>query len=285
MSHLAKSNQFYCAMKKILCPTDFSETADSAVAYAAKLAQKTGAHLALFNVQSLVDRTPEEALLGEQMNAQMAYDRLEELSREISRVFKISCNGNVSTSIAALSQVIENEAEGHDLIVMGTNGPDDVFQFFFGSNSYRLAKQTSLPVFVVPAGYGYSNIKQTAFAFDYWRNNTLPMAQLVNVIKPLNSALTVLELLEESYSRRQEEEILADQQVLNDMYGQEVAIRFHSLYTKNLPQALDAYVKENKIDLLALCTQHQSLIDRLFHKSLIKEMSRIATYPLLIIHS
>ena len=111
------------------------------------------------------------------------------------------------------------------------------------------------------------------------------MAQLVNVIKPLNSALTVLELLEESYSRRQEEEILADQQVLNDMYGQEVAIRFHSLYTKNLPQALDAYVKENKIDLLALCTQHQSLIDRLFHKSLIKEMSRIATYPLLIIHS
>ena len=286
MPHLVNAlDESHCPMKKILCPTDFSETADGAVAYAAKLAQKTGSHLALFNVQSFVDKTPEEALLGEQMNAQMAYDRLEELSREISRVFKISCNGNVSTAIAGLSRVIETEASGHDLIVMGTTGPDDAFQFFFGSNSYRLAKQTSLPVLVVPAGYGYSNIEQTAFAFDYWRNNTLPMAQLVNVIKPLNSALTVLEVLEQSYSPRQEEEILADQKIIQDVYGKEVSIQFQSLYTRSIPQALDTYVKENKVDLLALSTQHQSLIDRLFHKSVIKELSRIATYPLLIIHS
>jgi len=99
-------------MKKILCPTDFSKTAESAVAYAAKLAQKTGAHLALFNVQSLVDRTPEEAIFGEQMNAQLAYDRLEELSQEVSKVFKISCNGNVATTISGLTKVIETEASG-----------------------------------------------------------------------------------------------------------------------------------------------------------------------------
>lgn len=272
-------------MKKILCPTDFSETADNAIAYAAKLAQKTGAHLTLFNVQSLAERTPDEALLGEQMNAQMAYDRLEELCREVSRVFKISCNAHVETALSGLAKVIEGEAGRHDLIVMGTNGPHDVFQFFFGSNSYRIAKQTATPVLVVPAGYGYSEIRKTAFAFDYWRNNTLPMSQLVKVIKPLQSELTVLEVLEQSYSRRAEEEILADQQMLRDVYGMEVPLNFHTLYTSNIPQALDQFVKEKGIDLLALCTQHQSLIDVLFHKSVIKELSKIATYPLLIIHT
>ncbi len=272
-------------MKKILCPTDFSDTAQGAVAYASKLAQKAGAHLTLFNVQSLVDRTPEEALLGEQMNAQLAYDRLEELCREISRVFKISCNGDVSTSIAGLSPVIENEAKGHDLIVMGTNGPDDFFQFVLGSNTYRLAKKTALPVLVIPVGCGYSDIRHTAFAFDYWRSNTLPMEQLVKVIQPLKSDLTVLEVMEQSYSRRAEEEILEDQGLLRDVYGGEIVMRFETLYTEDIPNALDDYVKKHDVDLLALCSQHQNLIDRLFHKSVIKEMSRIATYPLLIIHT
>lgn len=44
-------------MKKILCPTDFSETAQNAIAYAAKLAQTTEAMLVLFNVQSIFDRS------------------------------------------------------------------------------------------------------------------------------------------------------------------------------------------------------------------------------------
>jgi len=272
-------------MKKILCPTDFSDTADNAVVYAAKLAQKTGAHLALFNVQSLADRTPEEAALGEQTNAQIAYDRLEELSQEVSRVFKISCNGNVTTTVAGLSKIIESEASGHDLIVMGTNGPDDVFQFFFGSNSYRTAKNTSIPVLIVPSGYGYSDIRMTAFAFDYWRNNTLPMTQLVKVIKPLQSELTILEVMEESFSHRAEKEMLADQQMLRDVYGVDIKMEFQTLHTSNIPQALDDFMKSSNIDMLALCTQHQSLIDRIFHKSVIKHLSKIATYPLLIIHT
>jgi hypothetical protein len=45
-------------MKKILCPTDFSETAHNAIAYAAKLAKATNCELTLLNVQSMFDFTP-----------------------------------------------------------------------------------------------------------------------------------------------------------------------------------------------------------------------------------
>lgn len=272
-------------MKKILCPTDFSETADQAVVYAAKLAQKTGSHLELYNVQSLADRTPDEAIMGEQMNAQMAFDRLEELSKEISRVFKISCNGKVSTTMGGLAGVIEREAGQYDLLVMGTEGPDNVFQFFFGSNSYRVARHTKTPVLIVPSNTGYADIRKTAFAFDYWRSNTLPLDQLAGILKPLQSELTVLEVLEPSISRRAEAEMAADQEILRETYGSGLSLHFDTLHTENIPAALDAYVKTHGIDLLALCTQHQSFLERLFHKSLIKEMSKLATYPLLVVHT
>jgi nucleotide-binding universal stress UspA family protein len=272
-------------MKKILCPTDFSETADRAVVYAAKLAQKTGSHLDLFNVQSLADRTPDEAIMGEQMNAQMAYDRLEEFSKEISRVFKISCNGKVSTTMGGLAGIIEREAGTYDLLVMGTNGPENIFQFFFGSNSYRVAAHTQTPVLILPAQVDYAAIRTTAFAFDYWRSNSLPLKQVAQVLKPLQSDLIVLEVLEPSISQRAEAELLADQQIIRDTYGQDLSLRFDTLHTEDVPTSLDNYVRKNKVDMLTLCTQHQSFIDRLFHKSLIKQMSKLATYPLLIVHA
>lgn len=271
-------------MKKILCPTDFSATADNGIAYAAKLAHRAGAHLDLLHVLTLVDRTPEEAILGEQLNAQMAYDRLEDQCREISKVFRVSCNAHVVANVAGLSNLIENEAVGHDLIVMGTHGPGNVFDYFFGSHSYRMARQSNIPVLVVPTGCLYSDIRKTAFAFDYWRKDKLPLAQLINVLKPLESHLTILEVLEESISQKADEEILADQQLILDTYQNELVLDFDTLHTGHIATALDQYVKENKFDVLALCALRQNFLGRLFHKSLIKEMSMIATYPLLIIH-
>lgn len=271
-------------MKKILCPTDFTAIADNAVAYAAKLAQKAGFHLDLINVQSLAERTPEEALMGEQLNAQMALDRLEDFSREISKVFRISCNARVSTSIASLAGVIEHEATGYELIVMGTHGESTPMEYLIGSHSYRVAKHSAMPVLVVPAGCGYSDIHRAAFAYDYWRNDALPHQQLVQVLKPFGTELIILEVLEKSFSKRADEEIAGDQSLIRDSFGGELPIAFDTLHTDHIAEALDHYMKEQKIDWLVMCTQHQGFIDRLFHKSIIKQMSKIASYPLLIIH-
>jgi len=271
-------------MKKILCPTDFSDVGTNAIAFAAKLAQKAGFHLDLINVQSLAAQTPEEALLGVEINEQMAYDRLEEVSRETSKVFRISCNARVTTSITGISNMIEREASGYELIVMGTHGADSTVDFFFGSRSYHVAKHTSLPVIVVPARCVYADIRKAIFAYDYWRNNTLPHEQIGTVLRSLESKLVVLQVQEKSYSERAEMEMKGDQQLIMDAFGNQLPITFDSIHTDHIADALDHYMKEKKADLLILCTQHQSFIDRLFHKSVIKQMSRIATYPLMVVH-
>ena len=51
-------------MKKILCPTDFSDTALNGIVYAAKFAHHIGATLTLFNVQSLFNINPLDVVQG-----------------------------------------------------------------------------------------------------------------------------------------------------------------------------------------------------------------------------
>lgn len=64
-------------MKKILCPTDFSEPAHNAIAYAAKLAQATNCELTLLNVQSMFDFTPMEIIRGKEVTVAGMAEQLE----------------------------------------------------------------------------------------------------------------------------------------------------------------------------------------------------------------
>src|SRR5678815_4171956 len=79
------------AMKKILCPTDFSETANSGVVYAAKLAKATGCILTLLHVRSVFDYAFPELNDGPIVSTDEITAQLEAQSREISQTFKISC--------------------------------------------------------------------------------------------------------------------------------------------------------------------------------------------------
>ncbi len=165
-------------MKKILCPTDFSDSAQNAIAYAAKLAHRMGAQLTLFNVQSSLENLPLE-IIGTKSSKVKAYEKLlDEQSFEISRTFKISCYAEVISTAASLSKTIAYKANGYDLLVMGSDGADDFVQFFLGSHSYKAVVEVNVPALVIPAGCIYSEIEDMVFAFDYLRERRLPITTI-----------------------------------------------------------------------------------------------------------
>ena len=88
-------------MKKILCPTDFSDAANDAVAYAAKLCHATGAALTLLHVQSLFDVTA--VFQQKEKMLMLAKEELEAQSRQVAKTFKISCYAQVEQGIKRLS--------------------------------------------------------------------------------------------------------------------------------------------------------------------------------------
>ncbi len=270
-------------MKKILCPTDFSEVANNAIAYAAKLAHATNSSLTLFNVQSLFDLAPVEIVTGRDRTINRAVQSLESLSLQVSKVFKISCYAEIESSSRKLSQVINEKATNFDLVVMGSNGPDDLYQFFNGSNAYNALLKTKTPLLLIPADYMYSEIESVVYAFDYLRERNLSFEGLTPFIKALNCDLKVLQVMEEAYGKEVEDD-LAELQFIIKSTHDDVDYKFDTVRSSEISEGINDYILNNRIDVLALCSVHRSVMQRLFHKSVIQRVTSVCTYPIYIFH-
>ena len=271
-------------MKKILCPTDFSDTAHNAIAYAAKLAQALNSELTLLNVQSMFDLTPVEVVRGKGLSMATVRAQLEAQSREVTVAFKISCHAEVEPSFRKLSAVIRDKGKDYDLIVMGTNGPDDLYQFLSGSNTYNAIVKSEAPVLVVPGAYEYTEIKNMVFAFDYLQERNLPLSRLAPFLRELKCKLTVLQIMEETYSKEAEDDLKELQFIIRNFYGDDIDFKYDAVRSSEVAQSINSYILKTQPDALALCSVHHGLIQKIFHKSVIKYISAICDYPVLVFH-
>jgi nucleotide-binding universal stress UspA family protein len=271
-------------MKKILCPTDFSNASQNAIGYAAKLAQVSGAHLTLLNVQTIFDLAPQQLVNDGDAGVTSIPEALEAQALEITKAFTISCDAELQPGSASLASTIAERAKDFDLVVMGTNGPDDIYQFLTGSNAYKASIKTTIPVLLVPEGCGFSEIKKMVYAFDYLSARKLPMEQLKPWIRTLRCELSILQVMEEAYSEEFEEELKELQLISKDLYADEIKLTFDTIRSYEIAESIHSYVLRTQPDILALCAVHRNLLERFFHNSLIKNISAISSYPVFIFH-
>ncbi|HWA34095.1 MAG TPA: universal stress protein [Cyclobacteriaceae bacterium] len=271
-------------MKKILCPVDSSDASDNAIVYAAKIARKTGASLELFNVQVLADLTVGDALLGEEINVALAASQLESRAEEVRNVFRISCEASVAKAGYSLTSAITREAEGFDLIVMGTNGEDNLNQTLFGSSTYRVIRKSAIPLLLVPERCGYSEIQRVVYAFDYWHETETPLMGIVTFAKELGSELSILQIMDQPFSHEAEMHVHEIQGRIKRLYGDEVEISFDTLYSPDAPEGIDSYMAAGRADLLALCARNNAIVTGVFDRSVTHSLAQKATYPIYICH-
>ena len=133
-------------MKKIFCPVDFSNAAQNAIANAAKLSKATGSVLKLVNIQ------PAHAVLNDsdyELAVAAVGVRLEELSEEVRRFLKISCETEIIQSPALLSDAIVRSSGDSDLIVMGTHGRRGLNRMVLGSDAEAVLRDATVPVLMI----------------------------------------------------------------------------------------------------------------------------------------
>jgi nucleotide-binding universal stress UspA family protein len=141
-------------IKKILCPTDFSDRSLEGLRYAADLAQHFGAKLCLTNVVPAVPPLPTDPNISfavpEYARAltKEADRKLRELvslhvPKELDPRFIIG-HGDAGTEIVRIA-----EEEGVDLIVIATQGLTGVRHFVFGSVAEKVVRLASCPVLTV----------------------------------------------------------------------------------------------------------------------------------------
>ena len=269
-------------MRKILCPTDFSGTADKAIAYAAKLCKKIDAELTLLNVQSIFSPPIEEVIKGKYLATEGAREKLDTQCYQVMQVFKISCVAEVEASNSNLNDIITQRGKEFDLILMGTNGADDYYNFFFGSRSYQVAKESSVPVLLIPTECSYQDISTIVFAFDYEHEQEFPMAQLIKFTDLLKAKITIMQV-KEHYQREAEVNAKQVEERTKMLYNLS-DINFDTIFSEDVGNSIHNYVGEIKADALALCSIQHNIIETIFHKSIIKQLSSIVNYPIFIFH-
>ena len=142
-------------VRRILCPVDFSDSADHAMRYASALAETFGAELTLLHVVApIVAALPGETLLPGTLQADI--DELVDACRERleQTVGKLATSGltvqhKVLNGVPFI-EIIRYAREAEiDLIVMGTHGRTGLGHLLIGSVAERVVRKSPCPVLTV----------------------------------------------------------------------------------------------------------------------------------------
>jgi len=140
-------------IKRILFPTDFSETTVHTAAFAADLAEKYGAKIYILHI--IYDITRDSGIYGSRMNLDSLYLEVrkgadEEMDRiastfpdnlEVQRVIRI---GSPYSDILSFA-----DEEAIDLIVIGSHGKKGLDRVLFGSTAQKVIRRAKCPVLTV----------------------------------------------------------------------------------------------------------------------------------------
>ena len=267
-------------ISKIICPTDFSETANNALEYAVKIAKITGAELLLRNVQSISVFEIFPPKIWAEREIKIISDKLEKMCIEVNKMFEISCKYDIELTHPTLENAITKNVSSTDIIIMGTNGVDSWFQLFGGTNTFHVTQKAICPVMVIPENVSYKNIEKIVFAWDGTRESMLSLMRMEYLVKVFNPKIAVLhitkkyhESFEKKFTDMEKEWLLKFPE-----------ITFETVSDNNISSTIKEYMHVTESDLLLMISHEHGIIYNVFQQSVTRELTEDAELPLLIQH-
>jgi len=141
-------------IKKILIPTDFSETANLALEHAVKMASILDAQIILLHVVSTFAfrvNLPElevDESEGKKLSSVVGV-KLSSIAEEIKinhgvKVTTMVTSGRIREEVVKLADELDA-----DIVILGTHGVSGLREFFMGSNAFRIVSEAGCPVLSV----------------------------------------------------------------------------------------------------------------------------------------
>lgn len=268
-------------MKNILLTTDFSDNARNALNYAINLFG-TDTNYTLLNTFTEPSSTTSVMVSIIDFLQKESREGLVKQKGALEEAFP-GVKINTQSQYGDLAKVINkiSELDNYDYAVIGTKGASAFENFFIGSNTLNVVKTAKIPLIVIPENSTYSGLNKIAFAADYQHTDRLEIMQpLASLAKESNAELMIVNV-------RSEDDANYDQAI--EAFGLHSVLEgvSHSFYSKkheNVVTGIEEFIKEEKVDVLTMVAHKHHFFDRLFHKSVTKQVSMLSDVPLLILH-
>jgi len=191
--------------RRILVPTDFSPTADAALALASRLAARFSAELLLLHVQVLLDdpHLPE----GDQEQLERLMERAEEqirriMDEQVHSGREVAVGQYLVRGFSPAETIVQAASNlSCDLVVMGTHGRRGLRRLILGSVAERVVSDSPVPVLtvrgdsepveslaaasiLVPHDFSEQSLAAVRTAL-YWAERLGARATLLHVVEPV----------------------------------------------------------------------------------------------------
>lgn len=276
-------------MLKIILPTDFSQNAWNAVAYALQLFQDKTCTFQLLNtynpiIHGIDYELPSAAQLDLENKAkENSMEGLERFLKRIHKEFKNSKHTFTTiSSFDLLTPKLEAlvEKEAIDYIVMGTKGASGLKEVLFGSNTVHVLKKVKCPVLAIPEDYTYEKPLEFLFPTDYkLRFKSTHVHPIIEIAQIHHSNVNIMNA-DFGYALSSEQE--ANKQRL-EIYFNKTGHLFHQVHNQGVAESIQKFQIKNRIHLLAMINNKHSFFENLFFKSIINQIGFHLTLPFLVI--
>ena len=276
-------------MKKILIPTDFSDNAYGAIAYAVQLYAEEECTFfllhsytpAIYQSEYLL-HSPGQVGLGDIYRID-SEDRLKQFREKIISGFnnpkhRFEIHSAFSVLMEAIDDLVAEKEI--DLIIMGTQGATGAKEIFLGSNTVHAIKRAKCPILAVPFHFEFEAPKNILFPTDYEIDYHLHLLREVFLILALHKATIEVMHIRNNYK-------LEDQQEINKgKLGQLLLDKnhhFHEVPDQGILEAINSFQVKHHINLLVMVRNKHTFLENLFSKPVINQIGFHTNIPFLVL--
>jgi nucleotide-binding universal stress UspA family protein len=275
-------------MKKLLVPTDFSDTSKNAALFAVQMAADIqNARIILIHVSDKIAGGSDGSPLTEDDDDRRTIlgDALTQLKEELLATAKVQVPVDFdiekgSSLVETLSRYVRHQAI--DLVIMGITGATRLEQIFMGSNTLDMAKESVCPVLIIPPDAQYRKIKNVVLASDFKDVDvTIPEAPLKATLDLFKPNLHIVNVDSEHYVELTDD-YKAERRKLETML-QGYAPEFYFIRQYDFFDAISQFVDDKNIDLLVIVPRERSFLTGFFKTSHTKKLAYHSHIPIVAI--
>lgn len=273
-------------MKNILFPTDFSSSADNALAYAIEFARKMNSKLTLFNTFTFPVYATEmavEANMTEQIrtDSEVALKQLEDRIHSIAP--DIETEFSTSWGFAADEIISKAKEMNADLIIMGTEGAGGIKRLLFGSNTAEVVSRSSCPVLAVPTGCVFKNFRRIAFATGCHDSEIPYIGKALDFAKHFNAVFSLLHISGTAFSSPIEFIHIENfREKMRKEFNQQ-GIEISLLDISDIAHGLTNILYKDDIDMMVIAHKKRNLLSQFLYPSISKKITYHSASPLLVL--
>lgn len=275
-------------IKIIVVPTDFSETAEVALAHAVKLAQLYGSEIHLVHV---LEAYTANVNIPEFKEVDAVIVNLFEKVEQKLRAYgdKLARENGIKVVVHAATGSIKGKVVnyakkvGAGLIVTGTHGASGFREFFMGSNSYRIVSEAPCPVLSANSQQAEPEYKKIVLPIDSSPPSRQKVVHAVDLAKRTGATIYIAELvsnLDPTEKARLNQKVKQVQEYLEKQGVQHVTKEIKgsnlALLTMNFAAAVDA-------DLIVMMTEQEPNVSGLFMGPFAQQVVNHSNIPVMSI--